>query len=1105
VPIRSATPVRDPDRYEILGEHGRGGLGRVSRAHDKDLGRDIAIKELLSRGHVQELRFVREAMVTARLEHPGIVPVYEAGRWPDGTPFYAMKLVSGRPLRALIAERKTVDERLGLLHHVVAVADAIAYAHGRNIIHRDLKPANVIVGEFGETVVIDWGLAKDLSDSVENVTGGGMRGSGDNQLTSAGSVLGTPAYMAPEQERGESVDQRADVFAIGAMLWELCSLQKVPPANVAQRHRLLRRAGIDRDLIVIIDKAIDPDPLGRYADAGALAADLKAFKSGARILAREYSLSALLSHWTRRHRALAVSVLAFSILLVLSVAALGVLYQSSSQNARIAQQRLVKSYVQQGRHSLLDGRSAEAVAYLSRAVRGGESSPNVGFMLARAAQSRLMERVTLTSGGGRMWSGRFSPDGRQVVTTHDHDARIWHAQTGELLFTLPHEGLVFEAAYHPQGKKLITSTRQGTLRVWDPATGGLIQTLAPPASEDTQASYIRLVMSTNANIVGVAARERGLIHLWDLATSRLVTTIERGEHHLVSAVAFSSDDRWLVVMERDAVQVFETAAWKPVLRIPVLEVNAMEGDPTGLRLVTATRRGDVSIWDLASGVRTQHLMEAGEPLSAVAFSSDGSLVAAGGELGTVALWHTRTGEPAARLDNHRGMVTWLEFDRSSTSLLSLGADRSLVVSDVETGAVLSTLEGPRAFLRAAHFDPTGQQVVGASWDGTARIWDARPSYRRWTSKTIGRECGVGVRPDDDRKLLAVSCGDAGTHVWDTSRDALVAELPGTTAVGGWFNSATAVISAASNLVAIPRGSVVELYHLPSGRHARTVTHESPVTSIAFASQGDVLVSGSTDGAVLVTGGGLALTSLPSSATAIDVVGFVADGRVITADQGGRLRVYDGAGAIVAELALPGRVRAFRSSPDSRRLVTIASTALPGASVLWDLDRYIAIANIGDDKNKIFSARFEAHGHEILTASNDGVARLWDSTTGRLLQSYVGSSEYLLDAARSPDGSMVVTAGGMGVLRFWDASTGSLLWMLRAHQGIISEVRFEGNDLVTRGFTGEITRWSFPDSVVPALMDRVLRCLPVRFDEGAGALVEQAPCSEEAGPGPGQRG
>jgi WD40 repeat protein len=316
-----APQLRDHDRYEILGEHGRGGLGRVSRAHDRELGRDIAIKELISRGHLGEVRFLREALITARLEHPGIVPVYEAGRWADGTPFYAMKLVSGRPLRDLIAERKTVDERIGLLHHAIAVADAIAYAHGRGIIHRDLKPANVIVGEFGETVVIDWGLAKDLTAAAEPAVGGGpFRERRDDGLTSAGAVLGTPAYMAPEQERGEPVDQRADVFAIGAMLWELCSLHKLSPGVSGQHRRVLRTSGIDADLTAIIEKALDPDPARRYPDAGALAADLRAFKAGVRIAARRYSPWALLAHWMRRHRALAISTAVVAGLGVIGIA-----------------------------------------------------------------------------------------------------------------------------------------------------------------------------------------------------------------------------------------------------------------------------------------------------------------------------------------------------------------------------------------------------------------------------------------------------------------------------------------------------------------------------------------------------------------------------------------------------------------------------------------------------------------------------------------------------------------------------------------------------------------------------------------------------------------
>jgi eukaryotic-like serine/threonine-protein kinase len=320
-PWVAANQVGDPERYQILCEHGRGGLGRVSRAHDRSLGRDVAIKELISPGRVSELRFVREAQITARLEHPGIVPIHEAGRWPDGTPFYAMKLVAGRPLRDLIAERTTVDHRIGLLHHVIAIADAIAYAHGRNIIHRDLKPANVIIGDFGETIVIDWGLAKDLSTSDESpIDASSFRAAQDRDLTAAGAVVGTPSYMAPEQERGEHVDQRADVFAIGAMLWELCSLQKVPPTNLRLRHRLLRRAGIDRDLAVIIDKALDPDPKRRYPTAGTLAADLKAFSSGARIAARNYSLFAMLSHWTRRHRAVALATALVTTLLITGTA-----------------------------------------------------------------------------------------------------------------------------------------------------------------------------------------------------------------------------------------------------------------------------------------------------------------------------------------------------------------------------------------------------------------------------------------------------------------------------------------------------------------------------------------------------------------------------------------------------------------------------------------------------------------------------------------------------------------------------------------------------------------------------------------------------------------
>ena len=201
-------PIVDAASYELHGEVAQGGIGRVLRAQDRRLGRPVALKHLLDPRADAEKRFVREALVTARLQHPAIVPIYEAGRWPNGEPFYAMKLVSGRSLEDMIAEQRTVESRLGLLRHVLAAADAVAYAHAQRVIHRDIKPANVLCGDFGETVVIDWGLARDLRDeedaqtrSPDPATLAGAR------LTLAGSVIGTPAYMPPEQASGLSVDE----------------------------------------------------------------------------------------------------------------------------------------------------------------------------------------------------------------------------------------------------------------------------------------------------------------------------------------------------------------------------------------------------------------------------------------------------------------------------------------------------------------------------------------------------------------------------------------------------------------------------------------------------------------------------------------------------------------------------------------------------------------------------------------------------------------------------------------------------------------------------------------------------------------------------------
>jgi len=328
-------PEVPTSHYKTDKEIARGGMGRILAAEDRRLGRPVAIKELID--PVADLgRFQREALITARLQHPGIVPVYEAGRWPSGEPFFAMKLVSGRPLDRVIADARSFEDRLRLLPRIAAATDAIAYAHSQRVIHRDLKPGNVLIGDFGETVVIDWGLAKDLDagDSPESAIRTPAASSktiktsdvdsGSSTLTIAGAVMGTPAYMAPEQARGETVDQRADVFALGAMLYHL--LAGTPPYNARTATDVIAAAALGKvvpirervrgapgDLVAIVEQAMAPDVTDRYQNAGELADELRRFLTGQLVGAHEYSALERVIRFVKRHRAAVAIALVASI------------------------------------------------------------------------------------------------------------------------------------------------------------------------------------------------------------------------------------------------------------------------------------------------------------------------------------------------------------------------------------------------------------------------------------------------------------------------------------------------------------------------------------------------------------------------------------------------------------------------------------------------------------------------------------------------------------------------------------------------------------------------------------------------------------------------
>ena len=250
-------------RVQLLGEIARGGMGVVLKGRDPDLGRDLAVKVLLE-AHKENpdlvRRFIEEAQIGGQLQHPGVVPIYELGTFGEGRPYFTMKLVKGQTLAELLAERTSPEDGLPrYLEIFQQICQTMAYAHARDVIHRDLKPSNVMVGSFGEVQVMDWGLAKVLprggvvDDQVAadrgpiNQTVIAARHGTDSDLSQAGSVMGTPAYMAPEQARGEieTVDERADVFALGSIL---CEILTGKPAFVGRNSGELHRKAALGDL-----------------------------------------------------------------------------------------------------------------------------------------------------------------------------------------------------------------------------------------------------------------------------------------------------------------------------------------------------------------------------------------------------------------------------------------------------------------------------------------------------------------------------------------------------------------------------------------------------------------------------------------------------------------------------------------------------------------------------------------------------------------------------------------------------------------------------------------------------------------------------------------
>ncbi len=540
------TSRADPDhprghmgRYALGEALGEGGMGVVTEALDTELRRPVALKTLADpdgAGRAQLARFVAEARITSQLDHPNIVPVHDLGVAEDGQLYFVMKRVNGRSLKEILADLRAGDpEALAawpprrLLNAFLKVCEAVAYAHGRGVIHRDLKPANIMLGEYGEVVVMDWGIARVLDGSEEQV----VRDGGLDELavsrTMDGAIIGTPGWMAPEQARGalDELDSRSDVWSLGAILYAVLTFR--PPYEEKNPMRLLYESAkgppedprerapefaIDPDVARLCLAALAIDKEDRPRNAGALASELE------EVLAGSHRAAEVSRRWRRRAIVAAVLATVGMVLVGLWAGASREGNEASRLAEEAGRQAELQQLLAEGRAAELGKRKAEAAALYRAAstLRGGALDAGD---LARVFGVDALRR-NLRSGSSPaahlLWTGN-----KRIVAAYQ-DGRVvtWNIETGGPEVLTQSVGSVQRLVPVPGEDAFAACLAQGETRIWHSEMGVTLARrpvagCASPATGSWIGSPLAAMQTLNTSPDGrhvAVARADGGIDLW---------------------------------------------------------------------------------------------------------------------------------------------------------------------------------------------------------------------------------------------------------------------------------------------------------------------------------------------------------------------------------------------------------------------------------------------------------------------------------------------------------------------------------------------------------------------------------------------------------------
>jgi WD40 repeat protein len=1041
-------PRVEPGSYALGLEVARGGMGRILAARDLRVGRPVAVKELLGRNRQLAARFEREARVTARLQHPGIVPIYEIGRWPDGTPFYSMRMVDGGTLRDAINRAGTLAARIALLPAVIAATEAVAFAHAQHVIHRDLTPSNVLVGQYGETVVIDWGLAKDLADATADEPDAGPYRAGSDELTGAGAVIGTAAYMPPEQARAEAVDERADVYALGAILYHL--LAGEPPYRGAQDLLAAVKAGpprpveavepaAPRDLISIVAKAMAREPAARYPSARELADELKRFQTGRMVEAHEYTTFERMRRFVRRNRApLTVTAIAMCALAGVGLTLLGRVYRERSA-ARNTVRTLLE---EEGRVEALAGNSPRALAYLDAARDGRRPGRSLAFLLAAALRDVSTVEADLDCGSD-IRAIRFTKD-RMFAACHDV-ARIWRLDDRALVATLgPSPAGFDELAFSHDGTLVVTMGGDGVARLWDAETGAKRLEVVHAAG-----TTITFTTFTPDDAKFATSGFDGWARIWDTRTGALVRAIHASDapifHHLYGLL--SADGKHLLAATIEGIGGgwdIETGEQVGTIRHGSF-VGGGTLSPDGKLAATCGMDHLIKVWDTSDGRLVQQLAGGANVMWHAEFSADSTLLVGNGHDGHAFVWDLTSGAVICDVD-HGEPVWTAHFSPDASRFVTVGITGSVKVWDTPTGGLLAMHETQGG--KEAVFSPDGTRLLAARGDGRIRIWRGPDGPLRTALAWTDREALAAATPDGER--AAVQRADGWVTVRDTASgrelgaERLVHPISAsaTRVAGVGPDGAVHVLAARDGSLetALPAAHPDDLA-LAGDRLVASFRDHVEVWDIARRTQlasiagADHAMPDNAGTRVLVWGDALppqvhevgatggAITLRPRGA--FRAIGFARSGTRVVLEEGSSVTVYSALDGSPA-----GRLEHASSPATIDATGTRVTTVLDDRTVdVWDL---ASGTHAGFVTEPLQRAEVDPHGELVAAVAEQGDAVLvLDARQGRLLArwpiahaapalSEAGFRAPTATASWSPDGSTIVARSAR--LSVWNAST-----------------------------------------------------------------------------------